>query len=487
MKSKIKYPFLTGLFALIALAALMFAIHFITGVAAIVIVGLGQLTAVAMSKNRPGVFYISGLTQEQIEEFSGILEGLQKEYPQIKGLVDGVAKMEKDNDDLRSQVNKFKKNGFMSPTGVRWLGDTPFVSNECAAALTSILVLDCARIEGAMKSMVHEESKQQRLIQCAAGHLGVTMRAGGALTPTDIPLPTVYVPQIVELVFAYGAARKYATVFPLGAGTVKLPRLQAGEDSFSFLGAGTAGMSQAIGEKEVTAELITFTANKMGGLIRIPYELEEDTFIPIGQFLARYIARQFAKMEDSTLFLADGSAGYANIIGLDKYCTTPVAGATPYLATLAAGQTAPSDVTLVALRNMRGLVNPAILANMSASGQTMAAYYFHPSFEPLLRSFNQYPNFVVFTNENGKPTFDGWPVRWIGVGQPYSTAAAAATTLARFGDLSYWYLGERGEPRVEVSKEVFFQTDEIAMRALERIDVEGMAVDAMSILQTAAA
>jgi len=55
----------------------------------------------------------------------------------------------------------------------------------------------------------------------------------------------------------------------------------------------------------VAAELITFTANKAGGLIRIPTELEEDTFIPIGQFLARYIARQLAKLEDKTMFLGD--------------------------------------------------------------------------------------------------------------------------------------------------------------------------------------
>ena len=73
-------------------------------------------------------------------------------------------------------------------------------------------------------------------------------------------------------VFAFGQARKYATVFPLGAGTVKLPRLQPGEDNFGFLGAGTTGgMSQNVPQKEVEAALVTFTANKCaGGIIRIP-------------------------------------------------------------------------------------------------------------------------------------------------------------------------------------------------------------------------
>jgi HK97 family phage major capsid protein len=106
--------------------------------------------------------------------------------------------------------------------------------------------------------------------------------------------------------------------------------------------------------------------------------------------------------------------------------------------------------------------------------------------EPLLRSFNKYPNFVIFTNENGKPMFDGWPIRWIGVSAANDGNAKAGQYAAFFGDLSYWYLGERGSVRVEVSKEVFFATDELAMRALERIDIEAMATDAMAALQLGA-
>jgi HK97 family phage major capsid protein len=229
--------------------------------------------------------------------------------------------------------------------------------------------------------------------------------------------------------------------------------------------------------------LVTFTANKFGGLIRIPTELEEDTFIPMGQFLARYIARQLAKGEDKTLFLGDGTATYANQTGVGPYC----AANADYLLQLASGKTKPSDATLDDFRNLRGKVSAAVLGNMAANGQTQAAYYLHPTWEPFLRGFNKYPNFVVFENVNGRPTFDGFPVRWIGVSQPYKTSAAASAYCAFFGDLSYWYLGERGAPRVEVSREVYFATDELAMRALERIDVEAMAVDAVAALQTAAA
>jgi HK97 family phage major capsid protein len=270
-------------------------------------------------------------------------------------------------------------------------------------------------------------------------------------------------------------------VFPLGAGTVKLPRLLAGEDQFGYLGAGTGGQSQAIPQKEVEAALVTFTANKMGGLIRIPSELEEDTFIQLGQFLARYIARQFAKMEDTTLFMADGTNTYANITGVGNYCVQNPA----YLHQLAAGKTTPTDATINDFRALRALVNPAVLFNMAANGQTQAAYYLHPSMEALLVTFNTIGMPLIYRPQsNGNPaTLDGFPIRWIGVCQPYTLNAAPSSFMAFFGDLSFWYLGERGAPRVEVSKDVFFATDELAMRALERIDVEAMAIDAMGTMQ----
>jgi HK97 family phage major capsid protein len=485
---KLKKLSAIGLLAVLALATLMFSLHIITGPAACALVGLYQLAMLARSKPRPGVFYTSALSQDQIDEFSNICTELSAHLPTVKGADARLKSLEKANDELRGELKKLRKNGFLSPTGVRWLHDVPFVSNECAAAITSIIVMDAAS-QKRLDSMIPDNAKRERILLCAQEHLGFSQRAGGALTPGDIPLPTIYVPQVIELVFAYGQARKFATVFPMGNGTVKLPRLQPGEDTFGFLGAGTAGMSQAIPEKEVSAALVTFTANKFGGLIRIPYELEVDTFIPIGQFLARYIARQFAKMEDNCLFNSDGTATYAGIIGIAKYCSTPVAGATPYLTTLGAGQTVPSDATLAAFRAMRANVNPAVLANMAANGQTQAAYYMHPTMESLLVTFNTIGSPLIYRPQNGSqpPTLDGFPIRWIGVSQPNGTTAAPGANLAFFGDLTYWYLGERGEPRIEVSKEVFFATDELAMRALERIDVEAMALDAMSTLQTALA
>jgi HK97 family phage major capsid protein len=416
------------------------------------------------------------MTQTQIEEFKNQLVKLEEYSVNLKNKTQQIEDLGRRYDTMHSELRALRKSGVAGiGAGVRWIGNKPFVSDDCARAITSVFVLQCAQLNNGLESLIADASARERVKAFAAGILGIETRT--AMSGTEIPLPTVYAPQVIELVYKYGQARQYATVYPLGAGTVKLPRLKAGENDFGYLGAGTAGMSQSITEKQVTAELVTFTANKCGGLIRIPYEIEEDTFIPIGQFLARYIARQLAKLEDKTLFIGDGSGTYASQTGVGPYC---VANPT-YLLQLAAGKTKPSDVTLDDLRNLRSKVSGALL-----SGGFDCAYYLSPTYEPMLRSFNKYPNFIVYENTNGQPKFDGWPVRWVGVAQPFLTSAAASTFIAFFGDLSYWFLGERGAPRIEVSREVFFATDELAMRALERIDVEAMAIDAMAALETAA-
>jgi HK97 family phage major capsid protein len=472
---KFKYPFLMATLAVLVLVVCLFTVGAVSSLEGACLLGIGQLAILCKDRKRPALFTVA-FAQSQFDELEKILTGMKQYDGMFKELPDRLKRLEKENDTLRADLRTFRKSGLAGIGGaVRWIGNKPFVSDDCARALTSVFVLQCAQITNGLESLIADASARERVKAFAAGNLGIEVRT--AMTGTEIPLPTVYVPQVIELVFKYGQARQYGTVYPLGAGTVKLPRLKAGEDDFGYLGAGTAGMSQPVGEKRVTAELVTFTANKAGGLIRIPYEIEEDTFIPIGQFLARYIARQLAKLEDKTMFLADGTASYASQTGVGPYC----AANPTYLLQLAGGKTKPSDATLADLRNLRGKVSAALL-----TGGFDAAYYINPTFEPMLRSFNQYPNFIIYENVNGKPTFDGWPVRWVGVTQSFVTTAAASAFIAFFGDLSYWFLGERGAPRIEVSREVFFATDELAMRALERIDVEAMGIDAMAALQTAA-
>ena len=491
MKKNLKpYRHLLALFAVI-LGAVALAHLGMPPVACAMLVGCYQLSQIAMSK-RQAMCYTTALSPEQIKEFEGILDGFKgynamfKEladlakveggFAAIKKLPDLLKTMGEDHDKVKADLKKLRKQSMLrdGDTGVRYVGNKPFVTDSCALALSG-MYLACVMRQDKWDTKKHGDA--ETMLAKAAEWIGVEK---AALASTDIPLPTIYVPQIVELVYKYGQFRQFATVFPLGASTVNLPQLKPGEDAFTFLGVGTAGMSQALGEKKVAAQNVTFTANKCGGIIRIPSEIEEDTFIPFGQFVARYISRRFANLEDQTGFLGDGTGTYANIKGVGPY----IAGVaqTPQLVQLGAGKTKPTDATINDFRAMRAKVNAAVLQTGNA------AHYLNPTMEALLVTFNTLNNPYIYVRQNGSQpaTLDGFPIHWVGVMQPYATVAAAATYLAFFGDLSYWYLGERGTPRVETSREVYFVTDEIGMRAIERIDVEALAPDAMTALQTAA-
>jgi HK97 family phage major capsid protein len=469
----LKYPFLLATLVMLALVIALLTVGAVSGTEALCLLALWQCALLCLDRRRPALF-TSMFSASQVEELQSLLTKIEGYGTKLKDVPGRLEALEKQNDDLRAQIRTLRRVGGIGNTGMRWVGEKAFVSDDCAEALTATFLLECNMIPNALASLVKDGGTRQRVIDKARGIMGVTTRT--AMDATTVPLPTIYVPQVIELVWKYGQARQFGTVYPLGAGTVKLPRLKAGEDDFAFLGIGTAAMSQPVTERRVTAELVTFTANKLGGLIRIPTEIEEDTFIPLGQFLARYIARQLAKLEDKTMFLADGTATYADCKGVGPYCT-----ANPtYLQQLAGGKTKPTDATLNDFRTMRSLINPAALVDD-------AAYYMNPTMEALLVTFNTIGSPLIYRPATGgqPATLDGFPIHWVGVLQANSPLAQASTYLALFGALRYWYLGERGAPRIEVSREVFFATDEIAMRALERIDVEAMAIDAMSALMTA--
>jgi HK97 family phage major capsid protein len=472
---------LSGLLAIVlmAVALVMLGAPVIVG---ITVVALWQLSQFAMGK-RCGVCFTGALTPEQSKEFATILDGMKgydsmfKElaseggWAAIKKLPELLKTEQTRNDELQGRLKKMEKGASITPgtTGVRWVNGGPFVTDDCALAMAG-MYMACSYRQEKWNAKLLGDAEQA--MEKAAGYLGVTR---AALTGTDIPLPTIYVPQVVELVYKYGQFRQFATVFPLGAGTVNLPQLKAGEDAFGLI-----AMSAAVTERRVQAQNVTFTAQKVGGIVRIPTEIEEDTFIPLGQFLARYISRRFAAFEDTIGFLGDNTATYGRY-GVAPYTTS--IGGTPQLRQLAAGKTKVTDAVVNDFRAIRALVNAAVLQTGNA------AYYMNPTMEALLVTFNTLNQPLIYRPaQGGQPaSLDGFPIRWVGVMQAYSAAAAPSTFPAVFGDLSYWYLGERGAPRVETSREVYFATDEIGMRAVERIDVQAMAPDAMSALETAAA
>ncbi|MGA2788077.1 MAG: phage major capsid protein [Verrucomicrobiota bacterium] len=458
MRKKLKpYRSLTSLLAVIIGA---FALSMLGMSPLVCVMGVGcyQLIQISRKTSRNGVCYLTALSEEQIKEFENILnefKALGEFIPGIKALgaveggfaalkaLPGLFKSEQARaDELHAQVKKLSRQLFENtPTGVRWVNGQAHVTEDCAKYIGGMAVIRAAnsnKLKGA---------NAEDMIARAAGFLG--MEAKAAIAATDIPLPVQYAAQIVELVYAYGQARKLCTVYPLGMSSVKLPRLKTGEPAFGFI-----AVSGAVPEKVPQMEFVTFTPGKCGGIVRIPSEIEADSIIAVGQFVARYIAREMSKIEDMCVFIGDGSATYNNINGIGAQATADGGNA---LLTLAATKTKPSDIQLGDVRDLRSTVTGAVLQR--------AAYYAHPTMDALFVQYNTSATVVPYQRKpDGSATLDGFPVIWVNTMPVYQTVANPGAYQVYFGDLSWWYFGERMTMSVETSREVYFATDETPTR-----------------------
>lgn len=388
-----------------------------------------------------------------------LLGDYQKASNELKTLGASHQKLATDFAEAQKHLEQLRRSTLGA--GVKRLAHQA-VSDDCARYIAAVVVCGADSIGGL--SHIKGAQRDALLGECK-NILGIETRS--ALTSSDIPLPTVYSSEVVELVYKYGQARQFATVYPLGQGTTKLPQLKT-SPSFGFI-----SQSASITEKSPQIQFVTFNPQKAGGIVRIPSEIDADSIVPLGQFIARYIAREMARWEDTVLFLADGTGTYNSLKGVGQTAID-----NSLVVQLATSKVKPSDITVTDVRNMRAKVNAAALFT--------GAYYFHPSKEALLRSFNTSTYVPFVTNANGQATFEGFPVRWVGVLPVYDQSNHASQVQGAFGDMSYWYFGERNSVSIETSREVYFATDELAVRTLERFTVQLMANDAVSALQLAA-
>jgi len=398
------------------------------------------------------------ITEEQLSEFKSIIHGLAHYKDTLGKLKDIVPDLQRVPDlakvipELHRELKALKKNQ-LARVGQEF-GRGKYVSDECADYLASIVVMGA---HAAGKLNPSDGTSCESLVAKASSILGMEQRA--ALTTTDVPLPALYASQVAELVWKYGQARKYGMVFPMGAATVSMPKLKT-SPAFSYI-----ALSGSVPEKSPQLAYVQFNAKKFGGVIRIPTEIDEDAMTTFGQFLARYIAREMAKIEDAAFFTATGDATYGTIIGMSKAAIN--AG---NVQTLAAGKTKPSDMTLTDWRNVRAFVSDAALGE--------GAYYCNRTMDSLL---------IYRPEQAGQPaTLDGYPIHWVSVLQGFGTVATPAATPVLFGDLTYGYLGLRRELDVQTSRDVYFTTDEIGVKALERFDINLMADAALAVIQLAA-
>jgi HK97 family phage major capsid protein len=454
-----------------ALTALFFPSHVRHYAKVAIAVGCKLVDGVARE-----VFFIPNLqlritAEETNQKLLDSLGQINTKFAAIEALKADLAAQKTANEqaftaltEMKAQFDMMRRQALELGTGAIRLPGR--VSDGCAKWYASQFILHCER-SGKLEGLASEQTRRDALIGVARGVLGITGKT--ALSTSDIPLPVQYGSEIKELISEFGIVRKRMSPYPIGMGTAKPPRMGT-RPAF-----GSIAMSAAFTEKSPTLGFASLESHKVGGLVRLPREIDEQSIVPMGQFLARYGAIEFARAEDTWGLLADGSGTYENVVGVVKYATDNSK------SVVLVDDTGPHDATLADFRAMRTKVNKACLS------AKRSAYYLDSTWETRLPTFKTEADpFAYVRNADGSATLDGYPIVWTDVLEPYGTADVVSKPLALFGALDFWWMGEHGAPRIDTSEHVFFANDQLAVRFIEEIDFDYAATDAMSVLLTGA-
>jgi HK97 family phage major capsid protein len=400
------------------------------------------------------------------EEFDAALTELDGLWSGVKPLLGTVKSLEEQSTRITQSLAEVRRSIInRGPTTPRVPGQ---VTDECARAVAAAFIAHCEN-SNRLNVLCSFPDQRQALSAFAHDTLGVTTRT--ALSTAEIPLPSQYGREIRELISDFGVVRRRMLPYPIGMGASRPARMGT-RPAF-----GSIAMSIPLPEKSPALSFASLESHKFGGIVRLPREIDEQSIVAMGQFLSRYGAVEFARVEDEWGFLADGTAPFEQVKGICK-----VARETFHTHTLAAGDTKPSDATLDDFRAVRTKVNKAAL-----NGR-LSAYYLDTTWETQLPSFRTAAEPNVYQRlPDGTATLDGYPIVWTDVLTPYGTADAGDAPLAVFGALSFWWMGEHGTPRMDTSDQVWFMNDQLAIRFIEEIDFDYAADDATAVLLTHAA
>jgi HK97 family phage major capsid protein len=266
---------------------------------------------------------------------------------------------------------------------------------------------------------------------------------GGALVPIE------FIPNLVWLTEQYGIARKVANVVPMSRDVTQVPRKTAIQamSPISETGTITAG-DNSYGQ-------VTLVAKKYGALFQVSRELLIDSAVNIADDIARSIAESQAIAEDDAYFNGDGTATYANQLGL--------ANSLP-AGNLGTG-TAWGSMTLKSFTDVMGTlqyVDPARLAFICSR-----QFYYQVMLQ-LDKQATQYKDLTA-----GMPgaavTFLGYPVFF---SQRMAVATGSSAKACYFGDFTGGtMLGDRKQLEVMTSDIYYFNTDSLAVRGISRFCV----------------
>jgi HK97 family phage major capsid protein len=148
---------------------------------------------------------------------------------------------------------------------------------------------------------------------CKANGIQITKAAGESIGSNgEFLVPTNLANAILDLRDSFGAFRRRARIVPMASDNTNVPRRPGGTSAF-FIGENTASTATS-----VSIDRLDLTARKIGSLVQVSNELEEDAIVDVVDFVANEIAFAFAAQEDDCAFNGDGTSTYGRMRGVSS-------------------------------------------------------------------------------------------------------------------------------------------------------------------------
>jgi HK97 family phage major capsid protein len=287
--------------------------------------------------------------------------------------------------------------------------------------------------------------------------------SGGALVPEE------FMADLIRLVEEYGVARANCQVVPMTREVMPWPRRTGGLTG-TWMTEAKSDSATAITKSDPTFANVQLVAKKLATLSLVSSELMEDSAIALGDFFAQEIAQTFAEEEDDACFNGDGTNTYGGIVGVLNHAGTAS------VVTAATGNTAFSTLDLADFHEATGA-----LPRYAQSG---AKWYisqqgFANSMERLAHAQGGVTR--METEQGSQLSFLGYPVE-ITQKLNSTTTAQTSTNIIAFGNLAQGVLfGDRRSADIKMSEDRYFDTDQIAVRGIERLDIQCHDFDSTSV------
>lgn len=228
------------------------------------------------------------------------------------------------------------------------------------------------------------------------------------------------------------------------------------------------GQGSTITASDISLGMLGLNCFKMAALTVISNELTEDSAFAVGEIVGRSMMREFAKKEDELGFMGDGTSDYFGVTGIIQAFMNidadPTNAAGIYYQETGGAY---SSITLEDILALIGLLPDE--ADENAKFYCNKKFFFTVMMD--LAQGGGVAKIAEILAGTKQRTFYGYPVEFVS-SMPFTPTGAAADHIPLIlGDLSLGaFLGDRRQLTVESSRDAYFTTDQLGLRAIERID-----------------